>query len=440
MFDTIVALATAPIKSAIAVIRLSGEECFNIVSKVFTKNLTNINERKIHYGHIVDENGVVDEVMLITYINPHSFTGENCVEIMCHGSPLIANEIIELLISKGARLATKGEFTSRAYLNKKIDLIQAEAINDVINATSSEAKKLSLLSLNGDTSKLIEPLKKDLFDLISNIEVNIDYPEYQDIEIVSKNKVIEQGLEIHKTIVSLINDGVNGIKIKEGIQVAIVGAPNVGKSSLLNCLIKENKAIVTDVAGTTRDVVEGDFVVKGLTFHLFDTAGIHASKDIVEQIGITKAKETIQKAEIVILLIDAEKGMSEEDQKIIEECKDKQLLVAFNKSDKKQIKGEINISAKESKVDQLVDAMIKLVNISEESFTKPSLNNARQIGLLKKADLAILKAIEDAKYDLPIDLIAVSLTSAVTDIQAILGDEVNLDLAKEIFSRFCVGK
>lgn len=440
MLDTIVALATAPMKSAIGVIRVSGEDSYEIVSKVFSKDLTKLTKREVHYGHIVDDENVVDEVMLINYVKPHSFTGENIVEIMCHGSLLIANEIIELLISKGARLATRGEFSSRAYMNGRIDLIQAEAINDVINATSKEAKKLSLLSLEGKTTKLLDPLKVALADLMSNIEVNIDYPEYMDIEVVSKERIIEDGNKMHQTIQRLIQEGEEGEKIKEGISVALVGKPNVGKSSLLNALLKEDKAIVTDIAGTTRDVIEGDISLNGLTFHLFDTAGIRESSDVVETIGINKAKKTLKEADIVILLLDSSRELDHDDELLLEETNDKNPIIVYNKMDLNYKENAINISAKDKNIDELINELMKRVNISEESFVRPSLNNARQIGLLKKADLAIVKAIEDAEADLPVDLISVSLFEAYNAILAIMGDSVNADISKEIFSRFCVGK
>ncbi len=440
MLDTIVALATPAMKSAIAVIRISGEESFEIVSKVFSKNLSNLKQRDVHYGYIKDKEKVVDEVILINYVKPHSFTGENSVEIMCHGSLLIINEIIELLISKGARLATKGEFSSRAYMNGRIDLIQAEAINDVINATSKEAKALSLMSLQGKTTKLLTPLKAALADLLANIEVNIDYPEYKDIEVVNKDKIIIEGEKLHNQIKKLINEGEEGAKIKEGINVALVGKPNVGKSSLLNALLKEDKAIVTDVAGTTRDIVEGDITIKGITFHLLDTAGIHQSEDIVENIGINKAKRTIDQADIVVLILDSERGLDQDDEALLNDLKEKKPLVVYNKMDVKYHQGAINISAKNHQVDELIFALMKRVNISDESFSRPSLNNARQIGLLKKADIDILKAIDDARSDLPLDLVSVSLLSSYNTILSIIGGNVDTDLSKEIFARFCVGK
>lgn len=440
MLDTIVALATAPMKSAIAVIRVSGEESYDIVSKVFSKDIKKLTKRQINYGFIKDDEEIIDEVILLNYIKPHSFTGENSVEIMCHGSLLIANEIIELLIKNGARLATRGEFSSRAYMNGRIDLIQAEAINDVINATSKEAKKLSLLSLEGKTTKLLAPLNDSLAALLANIEVNIDYPEYEDIEVVTIDKIINEGNKMHQYILKLIKEGQEGEKIKEGINVAIVGKPNVGKSSLLNALLKEDKAIVTDIAGTTRDIVEGDVTLKGITFHMFDTAGIHESSDVVESIGINKAKKTIDQADLVLLLLDASKKLDKDDQELIDQTKDKNVIIVHNKSDISSSVEGISISAKNGDVDSLVNEMLNRVGVSNESFLRPSLNNSRQIGLLKKANIEILKAIEDAKNGLPVDLISVSLTNAYNAIQAILGNETNVDISKEIFARFCVGK
>ncbi len=440
MFDTIVALATAPMKSAIAIIRVSGEDCYNIVSQVFTTDLRNLNKREIHYGYIKDNEQIIDEVMVINYVKPHSFTGENSVEIMCHGSMLIANEIIELLISKGARLATRGEFSSRAYLNGRIDLVQAEAINDVINATSSEAKNLSLLSLKGHTSKLLTPLKTRLADIISNVEVNIDYPEYQDIEVVNKEKIISVGNELINEITKLVIEGEEGAKIKEGIKVAIVGKPNVGKSSLLNALLKEDKAIVTDVAGTTRDVVEGTATFEGITYHFFDTAGIHDSHDKVEAIGIDKAHKAIEEADIVLLVLEANKKLDAMDQELITKTKDKNTIIVYNKMDQGYERNCINISAKNGEVSELLSELYKRTGLSKESFKRPSLNNARQIGLLKRARQELKKAIEDSKNDVPIDLVNVSLLEAYHHLLAINGEDVSLDLSKEIFSRFCVGK
>ena len=288
MFETIVALATPPMKSALAVIRLSGDGCFDVVSKIFTKDIRGIDKRTAFVGSIIFNNETIDDVVLNAYKGPKSFTGEDSVEIICHGSMLIANEIIEACLASGARMATNGEFSSRAFMHNKIDLLQAEAINDVINATTKESKKISLMSLSGEASSLIYPIKSRIADILSLIEVNIDFPEYEDIEQANKELIVKTCNEVQDNISNLIKNARKAKIIKEGIKTAIVGKPNVGKSSLLNALIGENKAIVTDIAGTTRDIVEGDVNLGGITLHLLDTAGIHEGKDVVENIIVPK--------------------------------------------------------------------------------------------------------------------------------------------------------
>ena len=440
--ETIVALATAPIKSALAIIRVSGDDAFELVSKCFSKDIRKIKERTLLFGNIVDDNRVIDEVVLAIYKGPKSFTGEDLVEIMCHGSMLIANEIIELLLSKGARYATNGEYSSRAFLNGRIDLIQAEAINDVINASSKEAKELSILSLKGKTSELILPIKKRIADVLSLIEVNIDYPEYEDIEVANKGHVISLVDELIPQINSLVESGEKGLIIKEGIKVALVGKPNVGKSSLLNALLGESKAIVTDIAGTTRDVVEGEINLNGVILHLLDTAGIRESSDQVESIGVNKSKEVIAKADLVIVLLDASKELDKQDKDILDLVKDIPHVIVYNKADKLVSKDsdKLYISALNNDINPLKEEIYKVLGIKEEAFRTPSLNNVRQLGLLKAAKGALLKAKEDADNDLSIDLVSVSLMDAYNAILEILGEYKQTDISKEIFSRFCVGK
>ena len=442
MFETIVALATAPMKSALAVIRISGDESFSVVSKCFSKDLVNITKRTALVGEIINGKEIIDQVVVIAYKGPKSFTGEDLVEIICHGSTLIANEIIELLISKGAKHADRGEFSMRAFLNQKIDLVQAEAINDVINATTKEAKKISMFSLEGDVSKLIYPVKVMIADLISLIEVNIDYPEYEDIEVANKEKIISDIDKINIVLKELTIQGEKAKIIKDGLKVGIFGKPNVGKSSLLNALLGEEKAIVTDIAGTTRDVVEGDIVLKGLTLHLLDTAGIRESDDVVENIGVNKAKAIIDEAELVIVVIDASKELDKQDKDILELTKDKKRIIVYNKKDLATSipDNSVAISAKENDIDALVKAIYDVVGIDEVVFNQPSLNNARQIGLLKQAMEHLNTAKADAENDLGVDLISVSLFSAYKSVLAILGEDNEIDISKEIFSRFCVGK
>lgn len=442
-FETIVALATPPMKSALAIIRVSGDDAFDIVSKCCSKDIRKVDKRTLLVASIIDGDRVVDDVVLAIYKGPKSFTGEDLVEITCHGSMLIANEIIELLLSKGARLAVNGEYSSRAFLNQKIDLIQAEAINDVINATTKEAKALSIMSLKGDTSSLIVPIKTRIADILSLIEVNIDYPEYEDIEVANKEKVVEVIDELIPQIDKLTTEGEQGLIIKEGIKVAIVGKPNVGKSSLLNALLGESKAIVTDVAGTTRDIVEGEINLNGIVLHLLDTAGIRESGDIVESIGINKSKETIEKADLVIVVLDASNELDDVDKEILKISENKKRIIVYNKSDLTNVNKDDNkiyISAEKGEIEPLKNAIYEELGINNESFTTPSLNNTRQLGLLRNIKKCLLKAKEDAENNLPVDLVSVSLYDAYCLVLEILGEKDMLDISKEIFARFCVGK
>ena len=440
MFETIVALATAPIKSALGIVRLSGDDVLDVVSKCFSKDLRNIKDKTIFYGSIIDENEKIDDVVLLAYKGPKSFTGEDSVEIICHGSPLIYKQIIETCIKNGARMATNGEFSSRAYMHNKIDLVQAEAINDVINSTTKEAKKLNLMSLDGKTSALIRPIKTKIADILSLIEVNIDYPEYEDIEVANKDTIINTVNEIIPQINELIDDGEKAKIINEGIKIALVGKPNVGKSSLLNAFLGEDRAIVTDIAGTTRDVVEGSANIDGVVLHLFDTAGIRESNDKIESIGIEKSKKTIQEADIVVVVLDSTSNLDEEDRQILEYTKEYNPIVVYNKNDESSSNNELSISALNNEIEPLIKAIKERIGLTEKSFSKPALNNARQLGLLAKAKESLLKAKEDAENNLIVDLISTSLFDAYASILEILGEANQIDLAKEIFSRFCVGK
>ena len=437
MFETIVALATPPAKSALAIIRMSGDDCFRVVSNVFSKDLTKVKEKGIHYGFIKDGEKNIDQVVLLTYVAPHSFTGENSVEIITHGSMLIVNQIIALLCKNGARMATNGEFSSRAFLNGKIDLVQAEAINDMINATTVEAKDLSMVSLTGETSKVFKPIKDKIGEILSHIEVNIDYPEYEDIEQTSKEEILEKCGEIIENIDVLIKDGEKNRMYRDGIKIAIVGKPNVGKSSLLNALIKEDKAIVTAIPGTTRDVVEGDFNLSGVPVHLYDTAGIRESKDVIEQIGIDKAKKAVENADLVLFIVD-ETGIDNEMYSLI---KNQKHIIVNNKADiiSKKEDGSLYISAKNNDVAPLLEKIKEELNIGEVVI-KPTFNNTRQLGILKQMVFYLKNAIDDTNNNQPIDLISVSIMAAYNCALDLLGQNNKNDLTDEIFSRFCVGK
>lgn len=442
MADTIIALATAPIKSALALIRVSGDDSFRIVSHLFDKPSQIKSERKMVFGNLIKEDKLIDQVMLFLYPKEHSMTGEDVVEISCHGSMIIVNEIIGAFLNEGARYAERGEFTERAFLNGKIDLIQAEAINEMINAKTNEGKEISLLALEGKTSSLVKPIKEDLASLLSLIEVNIDYPEYEDIEVANSQKVIETVEKIQKSIANLIQKGQEGIIIKEGIKIAIAGEPNVGKSSLLNALMNEDKAIVSSIPGTTRDVVEGDFSLKGIPFHLLDTAGLRKTDDYVESLGIIKSEKSIKEADVVIWVLDASK-YDEREHYEEDLLKGKKVIKVWNKTDLNtsfKPKDGALVSAKNGEIKPLLDALMSVIGVSEEAFSSPSLSNARQIGLLNQIYNLLSDAKEAAMNDVPMDLISSILQRAYNNARALLGEDASLDLVDEIFSRFCVGK
>ncbi|MFA5421373.1 MAG: tRNA uridine-5-carboxymethylaminomethyl(34) synthesis GTPase MnmE [Bacilli bacterium] len=439
MHETIVALATPPLKSALAIVRLSGDDCFNVVSKVFSHDLRALIERGVFVGNILKDNEIIDQVVLIAHVNPKSYTGENAVDIISHGSMLIVDEIIELLIGSGARLALNGEFSARAFINNKIDLVQAEAINDLINAKTMEAKRISMYSLKGETSHLVLPVKKAIADLLSQIEVNIDYPEYEDIEEVSRSQVISVCSSIVADVAKLIHEGKQGQIIKEGIKVAIIGKPNVGKSSLLNAMIGQEKAIVTNIPGTTRDIVEGEINLKGITLHILDTAGIREVNSEIESIGISRAKAATEEADLVILVLDA---TEQEDDFFAKLIKDKKRIIVYNKGDiaKSKKENKLYISALHKDIDPLLREITKALSINQEAYEQPSLNNARQLGLLGAIRESLLQAVKDAEDDQPIDLVSVNLLSAYNATLEILGEGNKNDISEEIFSRFCVGK
>jgi len=437
--NTIISLITPPLNSAVAVIRLSGDDAFDIASKMFSRKLGE--HGYSIYGNIINGEEVIDQVLLVRFKGPKSFTGEDVVEISCHGSMLIANQIISLAISLGARMAERGEFSSRAFYNGKIDLVQAEAIMSIIEASTIEAKKLALYSLEGETSKLVSPIVTNLADLLSNIEVNIDYPEYQDIEEITIERVQNECEKMVNVISKLLGQSKKSQYIVNGINVAIVGLPNTGKSSLLNAFLNEDKAIVSNIPGTTRDIVEGNVSLNGLPLHLLDTAGIRESDNIIEKIGIERSEKTIEKADLIIMVLDASREVNDEENELLERIKNKKHIIVYNKADLLKEKNENNkyISAINKDIDSLKEAILKEFDLTPQDIT-PSLCSSRQMGLLEQAKTNLIAAINDAKNGLSIDLIAVSLKQSYDNLKEILGENVNVDLSEEIFSRFCVGK
>lgn len=439
--DTIVALASGAIKSAISVIRVSGSNSFEIVDSIFSNKKEKLHQ-KVYYGFIKDNEEIVDEVMITYYKGPKSFTAEDMVEISCHGNLYIVQKIIELLVSKNARIAEKGEFTKRAFLFNRIDLVNAEAVNDLINANSKQAVKLALSGLNGLTSKYVYELSDALLDVISQIEVNIDYPEYDDVEQLRYDSVLPSINKFIAQLDKVIDDTKKGQTIKDGINTVIVGKPNVGKSSLLNAMLKEDKAIVTNIAGTTRDIVEGKIDFYGLTLNLIDTAGIHSSDDIIEQIGINKSLESLSKAQLVLLVLDGSEKLSQEDEELLEKTKDHQRIVIINKTDLNNITsypGAVYISTINKDLKQLETKIKEMFNGLTYN-DEPLLFNARQLGLLSMAKNHLLEAKQQAEMGQVIDIISIDLNQAYKCILQILGKSNADGLLDNIFSKFCLGK
>lgn len=441
MAKPIIALATPPMKGALALIRTSGDGVFDIIDSLMpTLHISETRKRGIYYGAIKDDGKLIDLAVVFAYPAESSSTGEDVIEISCHGSMLIVEEIVQAFLSRGAEYATRGEFSSRAFYNGKMDLVEAESVNDLINATTAEAKNLALLSLSGKTSKLVAPLKKEISEILALVEVNIDYPEYTDIEEASNDKIIEACRKIRGDVSSLIKEGREGQIIREGIKVALVGQPNVGKSSLLNALLKQEKAIVSDIPGTTRDIVEGDISIRGIAIKLLDTAGVRATDDAIEKLGVERSNKTIDEADLVIVILDASKD--ESNNPLLEMTKNKKRVIVYNKSDllDSKVDGRLYVSALENDIEPLKDAIFNSLSVSDSAYVTPSFSNARELALLKDIDANLAQAEQDARLDLGADLISVSLQAAYNDARKLLGEDPTQDLTDEIFSRFCVGK
>lgn len=438
--DTIVAIATAQGMGAVSIIRISGSEAFQVIHKIFDKDLTEAKGYTIHYGTILDHNEPVDEVLVSVFKAPRSYTGEDVIEISCHGGVFVTRKILNLCLGNGARLARRGEFTERAFLNGKMDLTEAEGVNDLIQASDAVNAKSAVHSLKGSVQRLIAPLVDELTQIVAQIEVNIDYPEYNDVHELTDNEILPQAKKWVKEIEKIIQEAEQAIFIRTGIDTVIVGRPNVGKSSLLNALLEEDKAIVTDIAGTTRDLVEGTVRLGNITLNLIDTAGIHDSEDKIEKIGIEKSIQAVEKAQLVLMVLDSTVGIIEEDQKLLDLTKDKDRIIIYNKNDLHEIENEVSISAKNNDLTELIQAVEKKYENELISADSDTLNNERQIGLAREAHSAMQDVIQELESGTELDLVTIDLQKAYYALTGITGETGHEQLLDEIFSRFCLGK
>lgn len=441
--DTIAAIATGRNEAAISIVRLSGPHVFDVMKKIFKKDLTKVPTHTIHYGYIRDGEEIVDEVLVNVYKGKHTFTGENMVEINCHGGIYITNRVLETCIKYGARMANHGEFSERAFLNGRIDLAQAESIADLISSKTKVSSALALKGIQGRVSLLIKDLKEDLIKIITQIEVNIDYPEYDAVEELTAKTLLPLSENFINKIDKILENARSGKIIREGISTAIIGKPNVGKSSLLNALLEEDKAIVTDIAGTTRDIVEGSIRLGGIVLNMIDTAGIRKTDDVVEKIGVEKSKSVLNNADLVLLVLDGSHPLTKEDQELLEMTQKMNRIVILNKEDQGVVVDldGVHISAKDQKIEQLEDKIKEMFNLGQlEQNQEVMISNIRHITLLEQARLSVIKAIEAMKQDIPTDLIVLDLYDAWKDLKDILGEEAKEDLLDELFSRFCIGK
>ena len=452
MEDTIAAIATTMGVSAINIIKISGKDAIKIVNKIFSKDLTKVKGNTITYGFIKDNDEIIDEVMVSVFLSPKSYTREDVVEINSHGGIIVTNKIFSLVLQNGARQAEGGEFLKRAFLNGRIDLSEAEAVGDLIESKNEMARKLSIKNLNGDLSKKIHSMRDILIKILSNIEVNIDYPEYEDSLEITNELIRDEIKKIKKDITTIIDNSEKAITIKNGINVGIIGSPNTGKSSLLNKLLGEDKAIVTDIAGTTRDIVEGSIIMDGLMLNLIDTAGIRKSEDIVEKIGINKSYEILEKSDLILMLFDNNRQITDDEKELVESLIDKKnkVITVVNKIDleskinKEILKGfncvEISIKNNDG-LDNLknkIKEMFEIGNIDVSDFTYVS--NARSISLLGKC-LSIIDNIEKSNDNgVLVDMIEIDIKELYDILGEITGESYKEELLDEMFKRFCLGK
>ena len=456
-FDTIAAIATPPGEGAISIVRLSGGDAVTLADQVFKgKDLTKVSSHTINYGHFIDPKTreIIDEVMVSVLRAPKTFTREDTVEINCHGGIVPTNKILQVLLTNGARLAEPGEFTKRAFLHGRIDLAQAESVMDLIRAKTDRSMKAALNQLDGELSQLIRNLRQEILDVLAQVEVNIDYPEYDDVEEMTSKLLREKALDVCAKIEQLLVTARQGKILREGLATALVGRPNVGKSSLLNHLLHEDKAIVTDIAGTTRDVIEEYVNVLGVPLKLVDTAGIRETDDRVEKIGVERSRQALDRSDLVILLLNASEPLTTEDIELLQLTQDKKRIIVLNKMD---LEPKLDLNELYQYVDKaevLKTSVLKNEGIREleehiatlfyggieNSQTTVLVTNARHIALLEQAKAALEAVLTGLEQELPVDLVQIDMTRAWELLGEITGDSYQDELLDQLFSQFCLGK
>jgi tRNA modification GTPase len=455
--ETIAAISTPVGEGAIAIVRLSGPEAVEIAAKLFDgKALTTVPSHTIHYGKLIDPvtGEVAEEVMVSVMKAPKTFTREDVVEINCHGGLVSVNRVLELALQEGARLAEPGEFTKRAFLNGRIDLSQAEAVMDLIRAKTDRAMNVALKQMDGRLSRLIQKLRQELLETVAHVEVNIDYPEYDDVEEMSHNMMIEKTQYVYKEIEKLLEMAKQGKILREGLATAIIGRPNVGKSSLMNALVHENKAIVTEIAGTTRDVIEEYVNVRGVPLKLVDTAGIRETEDIVERIGVERSRQVLKQSDLILLVLNYGEEISDEDRHLFEAVKGLDVIVIVNKTDLAQKIDLEEVQKLAGDRPVITTALIEEKGIDElELAIKDTffageidggdlsyISNVRHIQLLKQALSSLQEAMNGIEMQMPMDIVQIDVTRTWELLGEIIGDTVHESLIDQLFSQFCLGK
>ena len=451
MNDTIAAISTALGIGAISIVRLSGKDSINIVNSHFSgTDLTKVKSHTIHYGYIKDENEIIDEVLVSIMKSPKTFTTEDIVEINCHGGISTTNRVLELMLTSGARLAEPGEFTKRAFINGRIDLVEAESVMDLINSKTEKSRKLGINHITGNLSEIIHSFREELISLLASIEVNIDYPEYLDIEEMTNKNIKDKMSDFKQKLEKIVTESEQGKIINEGINVTIIGKPNVGKSSLLNKLLKEDKAIVTDIQGTTRDIIEGKINIDGIVLNIIDTAGIRETNDIVEKIGVEKSIKTIEQSDLVLLVLNNNEILSKEDEDLLEKIKNYKSIIVVNKIDldKKldynKIKDKnvvyINTLTYDG-IKPLIDKIKELFNLEQlDNSDLTYLSNSRQISLAKEAQNIIKDIEKGLDNNVPIDMLEIDIKRIWEKLGEIIGETYQEELIDKLFSQFCLGK